>query len=45
MTRRLSRDQAVSLIVRGFMDVGILGLPEALNAEIKRIVDTATGAA
>ena len=44
MTRRLSRDQAVSLIIRGFMDVGILGLPEALNAEIKRIVDTSTGA-
>jgi Fe-S cluster assembly scaffold protein SufB len=43
MTRRLTRDQAVSLIIRGFMDVGILGLPEALNAEIKRIVDTSTG--
>jgi hypothetical protein len=45
MTRRLSRDQAVSLIIRGFMDVGILGLPEALNGETKRIVDTSTGAA
>ena len=45
MTRRLSRDQAVSLIIRGFMDVGILGLPEALNAEIKRIVDSSTSAA
>jgi Fe-S cluster assembly scaffold protein SufB len=45
MTRRLTRDQAVSLIIRGFMDVGILGLPEALNAEIKRIVDTSTAAA
>ena len=44
MTRRLTRDQAVSLIIRGFMDVGILGLPEALNAEIKRIVDASTGA-
>jgi Fe-S cluster assembly protein SufB len=44
MTRKLSRDQAVSLIVRGFMDVGILGLPDALNAEIKRIVDASTEA-
>jgi uncharacterized protein len=44
MTRRLSRDQAVSLIIRGFMDVSILGLPEALNAEIKNIVNTSTGA-
>jgi Fe-S cluster assembly scaffold protein SufB len=44
MTRRLLRDQAVSLIIRGFMDVSILGLPEALNAEIKSIVDASTGA-
>lgn len=44
MTRKLSRDQAVSLIIRGFMDVSILGLPEALNAEIKSIVETSTKA-
>lgn len=45
MTRRLSRDQAVSLIIRGFMDVGILGLPEHLNAEIKNIVNASTESA
>lgn len=44
MTRRLSRDQAVSLIIRGFMDVGILGLPDALNKEIKAIVDSSATA-
>ena len=44
MTRKLSRDQAVSLIIRGFMDVSILGLPEALNAEIKRIVEASAEA-
>jgi len=44
MTRKLSRDQAVSLIIRGFMDVSILGLPEVLNAEIKSIVNTSAGA-
>ncbi len=44
MTRKLSRDQAVSLIIRGFMDVSILGLPEALNAEIKSIVEASTSA-
>jgi uncharacterized protein len=44
MTRKLSRDQAVSLIIRGFMDVGILGLPEALNAEIKGIINASAGA-
>jgi len=45
MTRKLTRDQAVSLIIRGFMDVGILGLPDALNAEIKKIVETSTESA
>jgi uncharacterized protein len=45
MTRKLSREQAVSLIIRGFMDVSILGLPEALNAEIKAIVEASTEAA
>jgi Fe-S cluster assembly scaffold protein SufB len=44
MTRKLSRDEAISLIIRGFMDVSILGLPEALNAEIKRIVEASTEA-
>jgi Fe-S cluster assembly scaffold protein SufB len=44
MTRKLSRDQAISLIIRGFMDVSILGLPEALNAEIKRIVEASAEA-
>jgi Fe-S cluster assembly scaffold protein SufB len=44
MTRKLSREQAVSLIIRGFMDVSILGLPEALNAEIKRIVEASAEA-
>jgi Fe-S cluster assembly scaffold protein SufB len=43
MTRRLSRDQAVSLIIRGFMDVRIMGLPESLNAELSRIIEIAAG--
>jgi Fe-S cluster assembly scaffold protein SufB len=44
MTRKLSRDQAVSLIIRGFMDVSILGLPEMLNKEIKSIVEASADA-
>ena len=44
MTRRLSREQAVPLIIRGFMDVDILGLPDALNSEIKAIVDSSANA-
>lgn len=39
MTRKLSRDDAVSTIIRGFMDVSVMGLPESLNAEVNRIVD------
>jgi len=41
MTRRLSKEQAVSLIVRGFMDASIMGLPEALTTEISRIIEIA----
>jgi Fe-S cluster assembly scaffold protein SufB len=44
MTRKVSRDQATSLIIRGFIDVGILGLPDALSREIKRIVEASTEA-
>ncbi len=44
MTRKLSRDEATSLIIRGFMDVSILGLPDALSSEIKRIVEASTEA-
>lgn len=44
MTRKLSHEQAVSLIIRGFMDVSILGLPDSLNKEIKTIIDTSADA-
>ena len=44
MTRRLSRDQAVSLIIRGFMNVGIMGLPENISTEINRIIEMVTEA-
>ncbi len=39
MTRRLTQDQAVSTIIRGFMDVGIMGLPKSLAQEVSQIVD------
>jgi len=44
MTRKLSRDQAVSLIIRGFMNVGIMGLPENISTEINRIIEMVTEA-
>ncbi len=45
MTRKLSRDQAISIIIRGFMDVNIMGLPTDLNEEINRILDLVVQAA
>jgi uncharacterized protein len=39
MSRGLDRDEATSLIVRGFLDVSILGLPKALRGEVDKIVD------
>jgi Fe-S cluster assembly scaffold protein SufB len=42
MTRRLSHDQAVSTIIRGFMDVDILGLPNDLAHEVSHIMELVT---
>jgi hypothetical protein len=43
MSRGLSEDEATSVIVRGFLNVDIKGLPPALDAEIKRIIDSSVG--
>jgi len=42
MTRRLSYDKAISTIIRGFMDIGIMGLPKPLIEEVNKIVDIIT---
>ncbi|RJS75785.1 SufD family Fe-S cluster assembly protein [Candidatus Bathyarchaeota archaeon] len=39
MSRGFSEDEASSLIVRGFMDVSIFGLPKDLENSIKQMVD------
>jgi hypothetical protein len=39
MARGVSEEEATSLIVRGFMDVDVFGLPAPLRTEIKRIID------
>ncbi len=39
MTRGLSRDEAISLIIRGFMEVEIKGVPEVLKREIDRAIE------
>ncbi len=38
MSRGLSRDEAISAIVRGFMEIEIKGLPEALKREIDKAI-------
>jgi len=38
MSRGLSEDEAVGMIVRGFLDVGIRGIPDHLKAEIDKIL-------
>lgn len=39
MSRGLSRDEAVSAIVRGFMEIDIKGLPEVLKATIDKAIE------
>ncbi len=39
MARGFTEDEATALIVRGFMDVSIFGLPKNLENEIRRMVD------
>lgn len=44
MARGLTEDEAVGMIVRGFLDVGIRGIPEELREEIENtITQTAFG--
>ncbi|WP_440956933.1 SufB/SufD family protein [Methanosarcina sp. Mfa9] len=44
MSRGLTEDEAVGMIVRGFLDVGIKGIPEELRGEIEdTITQTALG--
>ncbi len=39
MSRGLSEDEAVGIIVRGFLEVGIRGLPPQLAAEIEQTLE------
>ena len=46
MSRGLTEDEAVGMIVRGFLEVGIRGIPDAIKAEIDEAIrqsDLATG--
>ena len=42
MTRGFSKDEAVSLVARGFIDLDIPGLPPAVNNYIKRVIESTT---
>ena len=39
MSRGLSRDEATQMIIKGFLDIDILGLPPALEKEVKYNLD------
>jgi Fe-S cluster assembly scaffold protein SufB len=39
MSRGLTQDEATSAIIRGFLNVEIKGLPEKLQAEVKRLTE------
>ena len=39
MARGIRRDEATAMIVRGFLNIDISGLPPALEAELKRIIE------
>ena len=38
-SRGMSSEEAQSIIIRGFMDINILGLPDVLREEIKKLED------
>jgi Fe-S cluster assembly scaffold protein SufB len=42
MSRGLDRDDATSVIVRGFLDVELLGLPHGIEAEVRSLVEKTT---
>jgi Fe-S cluster assembly scaffold protein SufB len=44
MSRGLRQDEAVGVLVRGFMDVSTMGLSPAVQGEIESIVDLVAGA-
>ena len=41
MARGIPREEAESLIVRGFLDVGYMGLPPLVEASVRRVVELA----
>jgi hypothetical protein len=43
MSRGLNRDEAVGVLVRGFMDISIMGLSQSVRQEIEKIIDMVAG--
>ncbi len=39
MTGKLLRDQSISIIIRGFMDVEVMGLPQFLAEEVNQMIN------
>ncbi len=44
MARGLSETEAQSLIIKGFLSLDILGLPESLRKDVDKMVEESAGA-
>ncbi len=44
MSRGLDKDEAVGVLIRGFMDISIMGLSQGVRQEIEKIIDIVAGA-
>ncbi|MCD8162128.1 MAG: hypothetical protein LUE09_01435 [Synergistaceae bacterium] len=44
MARGLSETEAQSLIIKGFLSLDILGLPESLRKDVERTIEESTAA-
>ena len=42
MTRRLTEDEAVSVIIRGFLNIKVQGIPRAIQQQMDEIIEQAS---
>ena len=42
MTRRLTEDEAVSIIIRGFLNIKIQGIPKVIQEQMDAVIDQAS---
>jgi len=42
MTRRMTEDEAISVIIRGFLNVKVQGIPRSIQAQMDEIIEQAS---